>query len=72
MKVLVFLFCISLLLFGCVQKQTGPETNQQQGAPSELLDETGMIEDLNDLTDLQNALNDTALEDSGIDENSFS
>lgn len=70
MKALVVLFCVSLLLFGCAQKPVEPGENPPTSS-TEILDETGMAEDLNDLTDLQNALNDTALEDSGIDANSF-
>ncbi len=59
---LVFLVAVS----GCTQQPPAPSGGDQLGS-----DTVGISNGLDDLADLQNSLDDTALEDSGIDENSF-
>jgi len=64
---ILFLFLLFSLM-GCVQEQP----TQQQTAGTLDSETSGISDDLTDLSDLQNALDDSAISDSGIDENTFS
>lgn len=66
--VLICLLALPILFSGCTQAPQQPN-NPAVLTQDENLD---LSNDLDDLSQLQDSLNDTALDDSGIDENSFS